>query len=143
MTNIVPLFIVMLLTSSLTACSKYSGNVRATDESIIDKIKIGTTTKAEVRSLMGDPSSIQRGGMGDPSSILRGGMGDPSSTQRGGSNETWTYSYHQTNIGAKAFIPFANLVGESAVDVKLSLVMITFNEKGIVENVMSRIAGDK
>jgi len=72
-----------------------------------------------------------------------GGMGDPSSTQRGGSNETWTYSYHQTNIGAKAFIPFANLVGESAVDVKASLLMIRFNEKGIVENVMSRIAGDK
>jgi len=70
-------------------------------------------------------------------------MGDPSGIQGGGSNETWTYSYHQTNIGAKAFIPFANLVGESAVDAKMSFLMISFNEKGIVQNVMSRIAGDK
>jgi hypothetical protein len=81
--------------------------------------------------------------MGNPSSILGGGMGDPSGIQGGGSNETWTYSYHQTNIGAKAFIPFANLVGESAVDAKMSFLMISFNEKGIVQNVMSRIAGDK
>lgn len=49
----------------------------------------------------------------------------------------------QTNIGARAVVPFANLVGESPVDVKSNILMIMFNEKGIVENVMSLIAGDK
>ncbi|MCI0558496.1 MAG: hypothetical protein MN733_08380 [Nitrososphaera sp.] len=143
MTNILPLFIVIiLLTSGLTACSRHSGNIRATDRSMIDKIQIGTTTKDEVRRLMGDPSSIQRGSL--IGAIQRGHLtGDPSSIQTDGSSETWTYRYTQTNIGAKAFIPFANLVGESPVDVNINLLMITFNAKGIVENVMSRIDGDK
>ena len=108
MTNMLSLLIViMLLTSGLSACSRYSGNIRTTNQSMIDKIKIGTTTKDEVRSLIGNPSSIQRGSL----------MGDGSGIQRAGSNETWTYSYVQTNIGARAFVPFANLVGESPVDV--------------------------
>jgi outer membrane protein assembly factor BamE (lipoprotein component of BamABCDE complex) len=111
----------VLVASSLTACSTHSGNIRATDQSTIDKIKIGKTTKAEVISLMGDTSNIMR--------------------QAG--KETWTYSYHETNIGAKAFIPFANLVGESPVGVTLSSLIITFNENGIVENVMSSTHGDK
>ena len=142
MQNMLPL-VIMLVTSGLTACSSYSGNVRTTDQSAIDKIKIGTTTKDEVRSLMGEPSSIRTGVIGNPASILRGGIGDPSSINRGGTNKNWTYSYRQTNIGAKAFIPFANLVGEKAVDVKSNFLMIMFDEKGIVENVMSRIAGNK
>lgn len=121
MKNMLPLLIViMLLTSGLTACSRHSGNIRATDQSMIDKIKIGTTTKDEVRRLLGDTTSIMRHG----------------------SNETWTYRYTQTNIGAKTFVPFANLVGESSVDTKISMLMIKFNAQEIVEDVRSFTHGN-
>jgi hypothetical protein len=49
MKKILPL-IGILLTANMMACSTHSGNVRATDQTIVDKIKIGKTTKDEVRS---------------------------------------------------------------------------------------------
>ena len=44
----------------MTACSTHSGNVRATDQTLIDKIKTGKTTKEEVRNLMGETSNVSR-----------------------------------------------------------------------------------
>lgn len=122
MKNMLPLLIViMLLQTGLIACSSHSGNIRATDQSMIDKIKIGTTTKDQVQRLLGDTTNIQRHG----------------------SHETWTYRYRETNIGAKAFIPFANLAGESAVDVKISMLVVRFNAQGIVEEVKSFTHGNE
>lgn len=111
----------VILASNLFACSQRSGNIRATDNNAIEKIKIGKTTKAEVRSLLGDTSNIMREG----------------------NKETWTYTYNQTDIGARAFIPFANLVGESPIGVNISTLMILFNSNEIVENVISNTSGNK
>ncbi len=119
--KLLPLLIMILLTSGLSACSTNSGSVRATDQSVINKIKIGKTTKEEVRSLMGDTSNIMRHS----------------------NNEVWTYQYQQTDIGAKTFIPFANLVGESSVSVKISILIITFDANGIVQDVISNTSGNK
>ena len=110
----------ILLTANMMACSTHSGNVRATDQSLIDKIKIGKTTKEEVRSLMGETSNISRQS----------------------ESETWTYMYNQTDMGAKAFIPFANLTGESPIGVRISTLTITFNKSGIVENIASSANGN-
>ncbi|MGZ5009439.1 MAG: outer membrane protein assembly factor BamE domain-containing protein [Methylobacter sp.] len=122
MRKMLSLFITsILITSSLTACSTHSGNIRATDQSIIEKIKIGKTTQDEVKTLLGDTQN----------------------TMSQGGKDTWTYSYHQTNIGAKAFIPFANLVGESSIGVKISNVTIEFNQNGIVENITKNTSGNK
>lgn len=149
MTSIFRLFIIIFLSaSSLTACSSYSGNIRAADPTIIDKIKIGKTTKEEVRNIMGEPSSIQRlnlkgSSLLDQEASLLGASSGSSGTGGDGISETWIYRYSETNIGAKMFIPFANLVGKSAVDIKSNSLMVQFNQKGIVENVISNIAGDK
>jgi len=50
--KLLPLLIMILLTSGLSACSTNSGSVRATDQSVINKIKIGKTTKEEVNEIM-------------------------------------------------------------------------------------------
>lgn len=107
--------------ASLTACTTHSGNIRARDQSVINNIKIGETTKAEVLTLMGPTSNIMRQG----------------------GKETWTYSYSETNIGARAFVPFANMVGEVPVGVTMSNVIVTFGENGVVEDVISRTHGNK
>lgn len=111
----------ILVVSTLTACSKHSGNVRATDQTLVDQIKIGKTTKAEVRSLFGDTSNVMR---------MNG-------------TETWNYRYNKTDIGAKAFVPFANLAGESAIGVQITTLGIQFDENGIVKNVISNTGGNK
>ena len=67
--------IMLLLASSLMACSNHLGNVRATDQSIIEKIKIGKTTKNEVLALLGDAQG----------------------TSRGGGKDTWMYYYSKSD----------------------------------------------
>ena len=107
--------IILVITSSLTACSNHSGNVRATDQTIIQKIKIGKTSKEEVVSLLGNTTDIMREATG---------------------KDTWIYQYSQTDLGARAFIPFVNLMGESPVNTKLSTLTIVFNQDGIVDSVL-------
>jgi outer membrane protein assembly factor BamE (lipoprotein component of BamABCDE complex) len=113
--------VTLTLIASITACSTHSGNIKATDPAVIDKIKIGKTTKSETRSLLGDTQNIMREGSG---------------------KDTWIYDYSKTNMGPKAFIPFVNMTGESAVDMKMSTLTIVFDKEGIVENVISRINDD-
>lgn len=109
------LTVVLVLTSSLTACSNHSGNVRATDQTIIQKIKVGKTSKDDVVSLLGNTTNIMREATG---------------------KDTWIYQYSQTDLGARAFIPFVNLMGESPVNTKLSTLTIEFNQDGIVDSVL-------
>ena len=120
MKNIPFLFVLLvLLIPVLSACSTHSGNVRVTDQSVIDKIKIGQTTKEEVQSIMGNPTSIMKTGAA----------------------EKWDYTYQKTNIGAKAFIPFAALSGKSAVGIEYSNATISFDKNGIVADVSSTTSG--
>ncbi|WP_426994062.1 outer membrane protein assembly factor BamE domain-containing protein [Methylomonas sp. CM2] len=115
------IFSAIIIATTLTACSKHSGNVKATDQNLVDQIKIGKTTKAEVKALFGETTNIMR---------MHG-------------TETWNYNYSQTDIGAKAFVPFANLTGESAVGVKMTTLGIQFDDNGIVKNVTSNTGGNR
>jgi len=110
------IIVILAIASGLAACTSYSGNIRATNQDTIEKIKIGKTTKNEVLALLGDTQNIMRDG----------------------GKDTWIYQYSQTDVGARAFIPFANMVGESPVNVKLSTLTIVYNQDGIVENIISR-----
>ena len=109
------LFIVVisLLITSLAACS--SGNVRVTDQSITEKIKIGKTSKNEVSSLLGDAQNIIGGRNG---------------------KETWMYYYNTSTISPLAILwviaPFP--VNHSG---KYSGLTIKFTQDGIVEDVSS------
>lgn len=115
------LLILAVIAIGLTGCGTHSGNIKATDQNLISQIKVGKTTKDEVRNLLGDATNVMRTG----------------------NMEMWSYSYQKTDIGAKAFIPFVNLVGESAVGVKISSVNIRFDQNGIVQDVRSNTAGNK
>ncbi len=69
-------------------------------------------------------------------------MGETSNVSRQGDIETWTYMYNKTDIGARAFIPFANMAGESPIGLKINSLTITFNKSGIVEDVSSSANGN-
>ena len=106
----------IVLASNMIACSTlhfstYFGNIQATDQTIVDNIKIGKTTKDEVHRLLGQSTNMTK------QSNL----------------EIWTYSYTQANIVAKAYIPFANLAGEPPIVLQPGILTIAFNKSGIVK----------
>ena len=103
-----------LVVLTMTSCTSYGGNTRATEQNASDNIKIGKTTKYEVKNMFGNPSSVMK-------------QGD---------TETWTYGNMQGHINAAAFIPFASMF-TPAVNVESSMVTIRFNRSGVVEDVMS------
>ena len=111
----------IVLASNIMACSTYFGNVQATDQAIVDNIKIGKTTKDEVHRLLGQSTNMTKQANLD----------------------IWTYSYTQANLVAKAYMPFANLAGEPPIVLKPSKLTIVFNKSGIVENVASSTNGSK
>ena len=111
----------IVLASNMMACSTYFGNVQATDQAIVDDIKIGKTTKDEVHRLLGQSTNMTK------QSTL----------------EIWTYSYTQANLVAKAYIPFANLAGEPPIVLQPGNLTIAFNKSGIVENVASSTNSNK
>lgn len=116
--NKINLCLIGLLALTITSCAMHKGNARVTEQSTLDKIQIGKTTKDEVRNLLGDtPNIMKQGG-----------------------KETWRYGHTQANINATAFIPFASLF-KPAVNVNSSMVMIRFNQNGVVEDVMSNTSG--
>ena len=105
----------------MMGCSTYFGNAQATDQAIVDDIKIGKTTKDEVHRLLGQSTNMTK------QSTL----------------EIWTYSYTQANLVSKAYIPFANLAGEPPIVLQPGNLTIAFNKSGIVENVASSTNGNK
>ncbi len=111
------IILILTIASSLTACSTHSGNIRATDQTVTDKIKIGKTTKDDVRNLLGETQNVLSEGTG---------------------KDVWIYQYSQTDLKAKAFIPFLNLVGEAPDQTTLSTLTIMYTQDGIVENVINR-----
>jgi len=111
----------IVLASNMMACSTYFGNVQATDQTIVDNIKIGKTTKDEVHRLLGQSTNITK----------RNAL------------EIWTYSYTQANIVAKAYMPFANLAGEPPIVLQPGNLTIAFNKSGIAENIASSTNGNK
>lgn len=111
---------VLLTVSLLSACATHVGNVSATDTTAIEKIKIGKSTKAQVKELLSDPTNIE----------ISGDM-----------REIWSYDYTKTEISARAFVPLLNIIGEQSVQSKSSSLTIKFNKNGIVEDINKKTGG--
>lgn len=94
---------VMLLT---TGCVRTQGNIKVTDRKITNKIKRGYT-KAQVKSILGNPSSTM---------MLANG-------------EQWTYSYSEAkfNMGSGLAYNFGQAGGDVVSDHKNTIYTIKFN----------------
>ena len=110
-----PLVIVALV-AFVSGC--YSSG-RKIDQSNIERIQIGKTTKQEVTSLLGAPDQLIRRGNGEV--LMR-------------------YSYHRMQIHASSFIPIVGLFAGGA-DTQNQGVTVTVGSDGVVRDIMSSEGG--
>ena len=107
----------------------------ARDEAAISQIKIGTTTKEDVRRLLGKPNSIGKG-----SGNLSVGTTfpvNPDAPRTSHSNyEIWGYSHITVETDPATFIPIVGFFAEGATS-NVTSVTIYFDEKGIVQYVQT------
>ncbi|PAJ84960.1 outer membrane protein assembly factor BamE [Burkholderia ubonensis] len=83
-----------------------SGSTSITDEQKISSIRVGKSTTQDVERTLGKPGNVQREESGA---------------------QVWTYQTVKTS--ALAFIPIANMLGESFQEDNLT---VRFNKKGVV-----------
>lgn len=115
--------IVLFVLLALSGCVS-SGNPTIRDEAVTAQIKIGATTKEEVRELLGKPNSIGKG-----SGNLLVGVGLPITPQI--NYEIWNYTHINVETNPAAFIPIIGLFFMGAT-ASSSSVTIHFDENGIV-----------
>lgn len=115
-----------LLLFSASGCAT-SGNPAVQNEALANQIKIGVTTKEEVRRMFGQPTAVSRGSF----SVAPGLNGAPSPATI---VEAWTYSYAETDIHPATFIPIVGLFAGSAT-VKSASVTVSFDDKGVVQHI--------
>ena len=113
-------FIVLVIAGCVSG-----GNPSIRDEATISQIKIGTTTKEDVRKLLGKPNSIGRG-----SGNLLLGTALPITPQM--NYEIWNYTHINVETNPAAFIPIIGLFFMGATASHAS-VTIHFDENGIVK----------
>jgi outer membrane protein assembly factor BamE (lipoprotein component of BamABCDE complex) len=111
--KILILAFILILNGSLIGCAtSTSGNEKVSNAEVVAQIKKGESTKTDVKNLLGEPTSVTI---------------DEDS-------ESWLYYFSSTKMTGKAFIPFANLTGET-VKHKSAYANIVFDEKGIVKKI--------
>lgn len=106
------LILSVLILAAIGGCAS-SGNQMIKDQtqtSIAGQIKDGVTTKDQVQSNLGSPSTV-------------------SFTDSG--NEIWTYKYSHATSHAQNFIPIVNLFARGA-DVDTKELVILFNSDSVV-----------
>jgi outer membrane protein assembly factor BamE (lipoprotein component of BamABCDE complex) len=103
--------VVVLCLLAFAACSSM-GTKEITDPSKTSQIKIGQTSKSEVRSILGEPSMVN--------------FNDKS-------EETWQYMYMRSQVRGTSFIPVAGAFIGGA-DIKQNSLTILFDSNGIVKN---------
>lgn len=107
--------VVSVLTALLLAACASAGNAalkKETSESIAAKIVKGSTTQAQIRALLGSPSSSDFTDSG---------------------NQIWRYSHTSSKAMGRNFIPYANLFSSGA-NVESKELVIFFDKDGVVQN---------
>lgn len=93
---------------------------RKVDQSAVAKIQTNASTKDDVRRLLGDPLNV---------------------TKTSAGTETWAYHYTRATAKGQSFIP---IVGAFAggVNTQIQSTVVTFNESGVVTDVMTSFGAD-
>ena len=118
------MFRIILVLLLVTACmSSGNQNLKKYDTNQISTMIIkGKTTKAEVKSIFGDPSDIDFDNHG---------------------REKWTYTHTKGSVKASNFIPVVSLFS-GGVDTETKKLVIIFNrETGIVEDYLQSSANEE
>ena len=110
----------LLLSLLLVGCAT-SGNPAVKDETITSQIKIGISTKEDVRELLGKPTvSMKNAG---PSGVLM---------------ETWSYGYSRHETNPLIYVPIVGLfvlAGGGTGEMETATFTVTFDPQGLVTGV--------
>lgn len=118
MKKILSVILVAIVAVSLSGCGATAGNKKLaneTQESIQTKLISGQTTKAEVKAAFGEPSSV-------------GFTSDK--------EEQWGYSFANSKVNGKTYIPFYGLFA-GGVTTKLKQLVIIFKGDVVDKYTMS------
>lgn len=97
----------LAMAAALAGCTTTGSNGTITDQSKVAMIKPGVTTTKDVERIFGRPSNVQYLEKGE---------------------QIW--SYQNVSTSAMAYVPFANMMGNS---MKESTLVVRFNGKGLVK----------
>ena len=107
------LFVIVSISVLSTSCAITHGDKRVSDPKITSQIKVGISTKQNVRDLIGEPSGVQF------SEVHEG-------------EETWIYQYFSSTTRGTSFVPIVgNVIGGS--DEKMSSYTVRFDKNGVVK----------
>jgi len=99
-----------------------SGNPAVLNEQVLAQILIGTSTKDDVRRLLGEPNMVLQ------SSGQSGGLPQPTNV------EMWSYAYMNIATSPVTFVPIVGLFAGST-NVESGSVAIGFDRDGIVRHI--------
>ncbi len=100
------------------------------DQDRIAQIKLDTSTKEDVRQILGQPNGISR-----HSGSYSVFAGLPLSTSQT-NIEVWSYSHMNVDVDAATFIPIVGLFAGGATS-NVNTLTVIFDEKGIVRHISS------
>lgn len=111
---------ILLLVLILSAGCATSGTAQLTNDNVVSQIKVGTSTKEDVRRLLGEPSSVG------------------TSNVEGRVQEIWGYGYASVKSNPLAFVPIVGLFAVASGDaakMDSRALSVSFSEDGIVRSV--------
>lgn len=124
------LVIIWLMLALLVSGCVSSGNPSVVDQDRISQTKLNTSTKEDVRRILGQPNGVSR-----HSGSYPGFAGLPPSTSQ--SNvEVWTYTHINVDVDAATFIPIVGLFAGGATS-NINTFTAVFDEQGIVRHISS------
>ncbi len=112
-------FILIGLVSLLPACASY-GNPSVKDETLTSQIRLGVTTKEEVKALLGSPTNVI------------------STTVDGRTQEIWNYTHATASTHPLLYVPVFGLfamASDDAIKSESQGLTLFFSENGIVQSI--------
>lgn len=106
-----------------------SGNSSIADQDRIVQIKLNTSTKEDVRRILGQPNGISR-----QSGSYAAFAGLPPTTQT--NIEVWSYTHINVDVDAATFIPIVGLFAGGATS-NVNTFTVAFDDQGIVRHISS------
>ena len=112
------LYLLLSVALVLSGCAS-SGNPQLREEAVVSQIKIGESTKEDVRRLLGEPNVMSK------------------TVINGRSMEAWAYGYSATQTNPLLFVPVVGLftLGSNPVKVESAGFGVTFSDDGIVRSI--------
>ncbi len=116
---------ILLLSTLLYGCAS-SGNPAVANQELVSQIKLGTSTKDDVRRLLGEPNFVSRSASQMHSF--------PGMTPKRNVTEIWSYAYTNIQTNPATFIPVVGLFAGSTT-VRTDSFAVMFDDQGVVQHI--------